>query len=128
MKRKELEEFAKAMGAKIVASFPSSEAAIAFGMNRLSKRESESWFVYVVRCSDGTLYTGITTDLQNRIAAHNSGKGAKYIVPSRRPCVLVWHEKAASKSAALIREAAIKKMKKADKEALTKSSNTSHIA
>jgi putative endonuclease len=77
-----------------------------------------NWFVYLVRCIDGTLYCGITNNIEKRIAAHNSGKGAKYIVPSRRPCVLVWNETVDSKSTALIREAAIKKLKKAAKEAM----------
>lgn len=74
--------------------------------------------LYLLRCSDGTLYTGITLDLQRRIDEHNtSGKGAKY-TRSRRPCVMVYHELLDSKSSALKREIAIKKMSRTQKEAL----------
>lgn len=50
-----------------------------------------SWWVYLLRCGDGTLYTGITDDLDRRLAAHNAGRGAKY-TRSRRPVTLVWRE------------------------------------
>ena len=49
----------------------------------------KEWGVYIIRCSDGTLYTGVTTNLQNRLKAHNSGKGAKY-TRSRTPVELVY--------------------------------------
>jgi predicted GIY-YIG superfamily endonuclease len=75
------------------------------------------WSVYIVRCKDGSLYTGIATNVEERIAKHNAGKGAKY-TRSRCPVVLVWQEAAVSESAARIREVAIKRMKKAEKEAL----------
>ena len=77
------------------------------------------WNVYIVRCADGTLYTGITTDFENRIAQHNLGKGAKY-TRSRRPVVLVWMRRTASESAARKREAAIKALTKTEKEAFTR--------
>jgi putative endonuclease len=74
--------------------------------------------LYLLRCSDETLYTGITADVKRRIHEHNtSDKGAKY-TRSRRPCVLVHCEQLENKSAALKREIAIKKMTKAKKEAL----------
>ena len=57
------------------------------------------YFVYLLRCADGTLYTGCTNDLDRRLAAHNAGKGAKY-TRSRRPVVLVYREQAAERSAA----------------------------
>ena len=75
------------------------------------------WYVYILRCSDGTLYTGSTTDPARRLAAHNSGRGAKY-TRVRRPCVQVYCEGAETKSAALRREAAIKKLSRAEKLAL----------
>ena len=65
------------------------------------------WFVYVVRCVDGSLYTGISTDVPARIAAHNAGRGARY-TRSRRPVELVHTERKKSQSTALKREAAIK--------------------
>ena len=76
------------------------------------------YILYLLRCSDGTLYTGITVDVTRRLHEHNtSDKGAKY-TKSRRPCVLVYHELLNTKSAALKREIAIKKMTKAQKESL----------
>ena len=74
--------------------------------------------LYLLRCSDGTLYAGITADLQRRIHEHNtSDKGAKY-TRGRRPCVIVYHEQLKNKSTALKREIAIKKMTKIKKETL----------
>ena len=69
------------------------------------------YFVYILKCADDTLYTGITNDLENRIAAHNSGKGAKYTC-GRIPAVLAYKEICNSKSDALKRESEIKKMKR----------------
>jgi predicted GIY-YIG superfamily endonuclease len=75
------------------------------------------WFVYIVRCADGTLYTGSTIDVDARTAAHNAGRGAKYTA-SRRPVRLVHAEACPSRSAALVREHAIKALSRRDKEAL----------
>lgn len=77
------------------------------------KRRSP-WHVYMLRCGDGSLYTGATNDLQNRVAKHQSGKGARY-TRSRLPVLLVFSEKAGDKSAALKREAALKKLPRAAK-------------
>ncbi|MBN2573277.1 MAG: GIY-YIG nuclease family protein [Deltaproteobacteria bacterium] len=66
-----------------------------------------AWFVYVVRCRDGTLYTGIARDVEARLAKHNGGKGARY-TRGRVPVALVHKEKKSSQAAALRREAAIK--------------------
>jgi Predicted endonuclease containing a URI domain len=79
-----------------------------------------AWFVYIVRCADGSLYTGITNDLPPRIKKHNSGTGAKY-TRSRRPVKLVWSEHKSSERVARRREAKIKKMTRADKLSLIKS-------
>jgi putative endonuclease len=76
-----------------------------------------TWFVYLVRCSDGTLYCGITTEINRRIAEHNSGKGAKY-TRSRAPVTLVYLEESPTRSSASKREAAIKKMSRSKKEDL----------
>ena len=73
-----------------------------------------TWWVYILRCADGTLYTGATNDLDCRLAAHNAGRGAKY-TRARRPVALVYREEAADKSAALQREAALKKLARAAK-------------
>lgn len=76
------------------------------------------WVVYLLRCRDGSLYCGMTSDIKKRLAAHNSGRGAKY-TRSRRPVFLAYSEPAKSKGDALRREAAIKRLPKAAKEMLT---------
>jgi putative endonuclease len=76
-----------------------------------------SWFVYMVRCRDGSLYTGATTDLERRVTAHNAGRGARY-TRARRPVRLVWHEPVDGRSAALRREAALKRLPARAKRAL----------
>ena len=72
------------------------------------------WFVYLLRCGDGTLYTGYTDDVDRRLTVHQSGKGAKY-TRSRLPVTLVYREELPDKSAALRREAAIKKLSRSEK-------------
>ena len=76
-----------------------------------------AWYVYMLRCGDGTLYTGITDDVERRLAAHRSGKGAKY-TRGRGPLELVYTEEQPDKSAALRREVRIKKLRREQKEAL----------
>lgn len=75
------------------------------------------WFVYMIRCRDGSLYTGITTDVARRFAEHQAGKGAKYL-RGRAPLTLVFRQQIGSRSAALSAEAAIKKRSRAEKEAM----------
>ena len=72
------------------------------------------WYVYILRCGDGSLYTGIATDVQARLAAHKSGKGARY-TRGRGPLELVYTEECGDHSAALKREAGIKKLSRAEK-------------
>ena len=81
-----------------------------------------SWFVYILRCGDGTLYTGVTDDVQRRLAAHRAGKGAKY-TRGRGPPELVYTQEQPDKSAALKREAAIKRLSRAEKLALIAEEN-----
>jgi putative endonuclease len=76
-----------------------------------------SWWVYILRCGDGTLYTGVTNDLPRRLAAHAAGAGARYTA-SRPPVVLAHSEPAIDRPAALRREAAIRKLGRAGKLAL----------
>ena len=75
------------------------------------------WYVYIVHCNDGSLYTGIAKDLAARIAQHNGGAGAKY-TRSRRPVRLVYSETVAGRGAALRRENEIKCMPLASKRRL----------
>ncbi len=84
---------------------------------------SENWFVYMVECSDKTLYTGITNDVVARIAKHNSGKGAKY-TRSRSPVKLKAFWKYETKSIAAQAEYAFKQLSKTQKLALIKSANS----
>ena len=75
------------------------------------------WTVYLLRCSDGTLYAGVTTDLQRRLAQHASGKGARY-TRGRGPLTVVHEERARGRSAALRRELALKRLRRSEKLAL----------
>lgn len=73
-----------------------------------------TWWVYVVRCCDGTLYTGVSRDVEARVAKHNQGKGARY-TRGRRPVALLHTERKSSQAAALRREAAIKALPRREK-------------
>lgn len=81
-----------------------------------------SFYVYILRCADGTLYTGYTDDPERRARVHNAGKGAKY-TRSRLPVELVYREALEDKSAALRREREIKKLSRAQKLALIAAQN-----
>jgi predicted GIY-YIG superfamily endonuclease len=80
-----------------------------------AKRSEDNWFVYMLRCADGSLYTGIAKDLDRRRQQHNAGTASRY-TRSRLPTKLVYREIQASRSLALKREAAIKKLSKREKE------------
>ena len=73
-----------------------------------------SWYVYILRCGDNTLYTGVTDDVDRRLAAHRAGKGAKY-TRGRGPLELVYTEEVPDKSAALRREHQIKNLSRSEK-------------
>lgn len=77
----------------------------------------KQWCVYILRCGDGTLYTGMTDDFEKRLAAHKSGKGAKY-TRGRAPLEAVYQESCDSKSDALKREYEIKRLTRQKKLAL----------
>lgn len=78
------------------------------------------WYLYILRCKDNTLYTGIAVDVQARLEMHRSGKGAKY-TRGRGPLELVYTEECGSHSDALKREIAVKKLPRQDKEKLIES-------
>ena len=79
---------------------------------------SQTWYIYILRCSDNSLYTGVTTDLERRLKQHNDGaKGARY-TRTRRPVSLAYAETANDRSEAQRREAAIKQLNPAQKEAV----------
>ncbi len=77
------------------------------------------WSVYLLRCSDGTLYAGATADLARRVRQHQAGRAARY-TRARLPVALVWSERAGDRSAALRREAALKRLTRAEKLALVR--------
>ena len=76
-----------------------------------------NWYLYILRCGDDTLYTGITTDVEKRLEVHRSGKGAKY-TRGRGPLELVYRETCGSHSDALKREMAVKRLTRIQKEAM----------
>lgn len=78
-----------------------------------------SWTVYFLRCRDGSLYTGITTDLTRRLARHRAGTASAY-TRSRRPVRLVYRERQPNRGAALRREAALRRLSRAAKLALVR--------
>lgn len=80
----------------------------------------DKWYLYILRCGDHTLYTGITTDVEKRLEAHRRGKGAKY-TRGRTPLELVYREELESHSLALKREAEVKKLTRTEKEKLIES-------
>ncbi len=83
----------------------------------MAKDSGDKWFVYLLRCGDGSLYTGITKDISRRCEQHNAGSASRY-TRSRLPVVLVYQEPQASQSLALKREATIKAMSRLEKESL----------
>lgn len=84
---------------------------------RLRKKSKEKWFLYILKCADLSLYTGIAKDVEKRFQAHVSGKGARY-TRTRLPLELMYQETCSSRSSALIRECAVKSLPKAKKLAL----------
>ncbi|MEM9468552.1 MAG: GIY-YIG nuclease family protein [Pseudomonadota bacterium] len=82
--------------------------------------KSKNWIVYILGCGDGSFYTGITNNLEARIKAHRSGKGAKY-TKGRLPLTLIYKEDCVDRSTASKREIAIKRLSKVEKIELVKS-------
>ncbi|MEM8548838.1 MAG: GIY-YIG nuclease family protein [Pseudomonadota bacterium] len=80
---------------------------------------SEGWVVYLLRCADGTFYTGVAADLRRRLRQHNGELvGGPRYTRGRRPVQLAWWESASDRSAALIREAQIKRLSRSQKQRL----------
>jgi putative endonuclease len=92
----------------------------------MSEKSSE-WYLYMVRCRDGNLYTGIATDVGRRFAEHRSGKGAKYL-RGRGPLILAFQEKVGRRSAALRMERLIKRLPKEKKESIVETGSYAHLA
>jgi predicted GIY-YIG superfamily endonuclease len=86
----------------------------------MKKQPIAPWFVYILCCGDGSLYTGITKDVKQRHKRHNEGTGSRY-TRSRRPVDLIWQEAHPTRSSALKREAMIKALTRQEKMALIRS-------
>ena len=84
----------------------------------MTEKSQDNWYVYMVRCSDQTLYTGIAKNIEKRVSEHNSEKGGARYTRARRPVTLVYTEPAASRSEAARREWQIKKMPLLKKKSL----------
>ena len=80
----------------------------------LAMTKNSQWYIYIIRCADDTLYTGISNHLEKRIDSHNAGNGAKY-TKGRGPVELIYKEKSQDKSTASKREAEIKKLTRKEK-------------
>jgi predicted GIY-YIG superfamily endonuclease len=81
----------------------------------MKKKGRKDWTVYILRCGDGSLYTGITKDVRARVKQHNEGRGATY-TRTRLPVKLLYQQEGMTRSRALIREAQIKAMPRSKKE------------
>jgi UV DNA damage endonuclease len=88
------------------------------GRNARKKAPGDHWFVYMLRCADGSLYTGMAKDVSRRCQQHNAGTASRY-TRSRLPVVMVYQEVQCSRNLALKREAAIKAMTRREKLALS---------
>jgi putative endonuclease len=86
-------------------------------IERMSGSGEKEWSVYILRCGDGTFYTGIAKDVLSRLQKHQCGKGAAY-TKTHLPVTLIYQENEMTRSEALMREAAIKRLKRPDKEKL----------
>jgi putative endonuclease len=87
--------------------------------------ELKSWFIYIIRCADDSLYTGVTTDLERRINEHNAGKTAARYTRARRPVSLVYQESAPDRTTACRREYQIKQLSRLEKQRLLVSFHSS---
>jgi len=106
------------MVGKCIASSASRISLLRIELPQISPSR-ENWLCYILRCADGTLYTGITNDLEKRLAAHHAG-GTKY-TRARGPLELVFVENHAGKSSALKREMQIKHLSRSEKLTLIES-------
>jgi predicted GIY-YIG superfamily endonuclease len=95
-------------------------------MARTTPSPAPRWLVYLLRCRDGSLYTGITNDLAKRLETHAAGKASRY-TRSRLPVTLAYAERQPDRSQALRREAAIKKLPRADKEQLVATASVTRL-
>ena len=105
--------------AAVAARFPLGLIVVTDVIDSATRRaiSMSQWYVYIVQCVDGSLYTGIATDVDRRVAEHNAGQGARY-TRGRGPVTLVYHETVKDRPAALRREYEIKRMRSSAKHNL----------
>jgi len=84
------------------------------------RKKREPWFLYILECSDGSLYTGITKDMEHRLKTHNAGR-ASHFTRARLPVKLLYQEPCTGRTQALVREYAVKQLPRKKKEALIQS-------
>lgn len=80
-------------------------------------KKAEPWFLYMLRCSDGSLYTGVTNNLERRLTMHNKGTASRY-TRTRLPVEMLYHETCASRTQAMVRECAVKAFSRKQKDEL----------
>ena len=80
-------------------------------------KENDEWFLYILKCCDGSFYTGVTKDLERRFKMHQSGKASRY-TRSHRPVEMLYHEKCGDRTQALVRECQVKELPRKKKEEL----------
>ena len=98
--------------------------------NKLKRKRvysAKNWSVYIVRCADLTLYTGISNNVKERLKKHNGGRGARYVTAGRRPVSLVYEERGFAYGKALKREREIKRAGKKGKEGLLVSQESGKV-
>jgi predicted GIY-YIG superfamily endonuclease len=83
------------------------------------RKKTDPWFVYILECSDGSFYTGITNDIDRRLKAHNDGKASRY-TRTRLPVTLVYQETCSDRTEALVRECKVKSLSRSAKEKLVR--------
>lgn len=91
-------------------------------MGRASTAKPPAWTVYILRCGDGTFYTGIAKNVSSRLKRHQCGQGAAY-TRAHLPVELIYQESKRTRSEALVREAAIKRLRRGEKEMLVWAKN-----
>ncbi len=84
-------------------------------LSKTKKKDYSRWYLYILRCCDGSLYTGITRDLQQRVQAHNGGTASRY-TRTRLPVAIIYQEVCRGHSSALRKEYAIKQLSRKEKE------------
>lgn len=89
--------------------------------------DKTDWFIYILRCADNTLYTGVTTNLQRRLKEHNSAAGGARYTRARRPVQMVYAEPASNRSTACRREYELKQLNRTAKECLIASPPPFHL-